>query len=113
MSGERARAVAMLVMGDSALRKEGDAMTFVGGAPEAVHRRADHRDSERGRGGRENHRALPTARDQRTGVLPLEGQVRRPRGQRGTPAAATRTREWSAQTPRRRSHPGNLSSLTN
>src|SRR5262249_54471364 len=47
----------------------------------AVHRGADHRDPEGGRGGGEEHRSLPASRHQRADLLPLESEVRWPRGQ--------------------------------
>src|SRR5438552_8381101 len=39
---------------------------------QAIHRGADHRDPEGGRGGSEEHRPLPAPRDQRADVLSLE-----------------------------------------
>src|SRR3984893_1547146 len=46
----------------------------------AVHRGADHWDPEGSRGGGEEHRPLPASRHQRADLLPLESEVRGPRG---------------------------------
>src|SRR5262245_1181880 len=47
---------------------------------QTVHRGADHRDPEGGRGRGEKHRPLPASRHQRADLLSLESQIYGPRG---------------------------------
>src|SRR4051794_21600321 len=67
-----------------------------------VHRRADHRDPERGRGGREAWGTRPQARDHRDDLLPLEGEVRRDGGLRSEAAQESRGGKPAPQADGRR-----------